>query len=148
MKKIIPLAILFIVFAINVNAQKINASKVPAAVKASFAKLYPGVTAKWEKEKGKFEAGFKLNGKEASAVFDANGTMEETEIGMKSAELPAPVLAYVKEHYKGKTIKEAAKITKADGTVNYEAEVAGKDVMFDASGQFIKEVKLGKEDKD
>ena len=42
---------------------------------------------------------------------------------------------------KGKNIKEGAKITKADGTVNYEAEVNGTDVIFDASGKFIKEAK-------
>ena len=146
MKKLLFLAILFI--AIGAYAQKIDASKVPAAVKTSFAKQYPGATAKWEKEEGKFEAGFKLNGKEASAVFDANGTMEESEIEMKSSDLPAPVLAYVKEHYKGKSIKEAAKITKGDGTITYEAEVDGKDVIFDTTGKFIKEVKQDKEDKD
>lgn len=146
MKKLLLLAMLFIAF--GTYAQKIDASKVPAAVKTSFAKQYPGATAKWEKEEGKFEAGFKLNGKKASAVFDTNGTMEESEIEMKSSDLPAPVLAHVKEHYKGKSIKEAAKITKSDGTVTYEAEVDGKDVMFDVSGKFIKEIKLGKEDKD
>ena len=57
------------------------------------------------------------------------------------AELPEAVLSYVKEHYKGKVIKEGAKITKADGTVNYEAEVSGKDVIFDSNGKFIKEAK-------
>ena len=60
---------------------------------------------------------------------------------MKVTELPANVLSYVKEHYKGKTIKEASKITKATGIVNYEAEVSGMDVIFDASGKFIKEMK-------
>lgn len=47
----------------------------------------------------------------------------------------------IKECYKGKTIKEGAKITTADGTVNYEAEVDGKDVIFDTNGKFLKEVK-------
>jgi len=50
-------------------------------------------------------------------------------------------MEYVKAHYKGATAKEAAKITKADGTVNYEAEVSKKDVIFDAKGKFIKEEK-------
>jgi hypothetical protein len=34
-----------------------------------------------------------------------------------------------------------AKITKADGTVNYEAEVDGKDVIFNSIGKFLKEAK-------
>ena len=88
-----------------------------------------------------YEAGFKQNGNTMSALFWANGTMTESEMDIKVSDLPAAVLAYVKEHYKGKAIKEGAKITKADGTVNYEAEVAGKDVIFDANGNFLKEVK-------
>ena len=122
-------------------AQKLKEADVPAAVKASFAKQYSGVTAKWEKEDGKYEAGFKKDGNSMSALFEANGTMTESEMDIKVSDLPATVLAYVKEHYKGKTIKEGAKITKADGTVNYEAEVDGKDVIFDAAGKFLKEVK-------
>lgn len=129
------------VIGFSANAQKIDASKVPAGVKASFAKQYPGATAKWEKEDGKFEAGFKQNGNTMSALFEANGTMTESELDIKVANLPAPVLAYVKEQYKSKPIKEGAKITKADGVVNYEAEVDGKDVIFDANGNFLKVAK-------
>lgn len=67
--------------------------------------------------------------------------MTEREMDIKVTDLPATVLAYVKERYKGKTIKEGAKITTADSTVNYEAEVDGKDVIFDTNGKFLKEVK-------
>ena len=141
MKKIMIMAVLAVSVAFSACAQKLDASKVPAAVKASFAKQYPGVTAKWEKEDAKYEAGFKKDGNSMSALFEVNGTMTESEVDIKVADLPATVLAYVKEHYKGKTIKEGAKITKADGTVNYEAEVDGKDVIFDAVGKFMKEVK-------
>ena len=141
MKKIMMIAVFSVSIAFSACAQKLDASKVPAAVKASFAKQYPGVTAKWVKEDGKYEAGFKKDGNSMSAMFEANGTMTESEMDIKVADLPATVLAYVKEHYKGKSIKESAKITKADGTVNYEAEVDGKDVIFDATGKFIKEVK-------
>ena len=65
----------------------------------------------------------------------------ESEMEIKVADLPATVQAYMKEHYKGKTVKEGAKITKADGTVNYEAALGGKDVIFDANGKFLKEMK-------
>ncbi len=109
-------------------AQKVNSTQVPVAVKASFEKAYPAVkNVKWEKEKSNFEAGFKQGGNEMSAVFKADGTQLETELEIKPADLPATVTAYVKQHYKGATIKEAAKITKANGEVNYEAEVKGKD---------------------
>ena len=104
-------------------AQKLDASKVPVAVKAAFAKQYPGAIAKWEKEAGNYEVNFKQNGSTMSALYDANGTMKESEMDIKVSDLPATVQAYIKEHYKGKTVKEAAIITKADGSVNYEAEI-------------------------
>ena len=141
MKKIMMIAVVAVSIGLSACGQKIAAAKVPAAVKASFEKNYPGSSAEWEKENGKYEANFKKDAVTMSALFEANGTFAESEMDIKVADLPAGVLAYVKEHYKGKTIKEGAKITKADGTVNYEAEVAGKDVIFDANGKFIKEAK-------
>ncbi len=135
------ISVLIAAIGFSGSAQKIDASRVPAAVKTAFSKQYPGVTVKWIKEDGKYEAEFKKNGNAMSALFEANGTMEESEMDIKVADLPAAVLAYVKEHYAGKKIKEGAKITKADGSVIYEAEVDGKDVLFDASGKFLKEVK-------
>ncbi len=140
-KKNLLLSALIATAGFSATAQKINATKVPDIVKASFAKQYPGVTATWEKEGGKYEAGFKKNNHNMSALFEVNGTMTESEVTIKVTELPHAVAGYVKEHYKGKTIKEGAKITKADGTINFEAEVDGKDVMFDDKGNFLKVTK-------
>ncbi len=128
-------------------AQKMDASKVPAEVKKSFEKKYPGVTGKWEKEDGKYEVNFKQNGNVMSVLIDPAGAIVETEMDIKVTDLPATIASYIKEHYKGKTIKEASKITKADGTVNYEAEVANADVIFDANGKFLKEVREEKDEK-
>ena len=141
MKKLMMLPAFVAAIGFSACGQKITADKVPAAVKVSFAKKYPGAVAKWEKEGGKYEAGFKENGNTMSALFEAGGAMTESEMDIKVNTLPAAVLAYVKQNYPGKTIKEGAKITKADGTINYEAEVSGTDVIFDAKGKFLKEVK-------
>ena len=110
MKKLIMMLTLVASVAFSAFGQKLDASKVPAAVKAAFTKQYPGTDtdAKWEKEAGKYEVNFKQNGNTMSALFEANGTMTESEIDIKVSDLPATVLAYVKEHYKGKTIKEGA----------------------------------------
>ena len=141
MKKLMMMSVLAVIFTVSACAQKLDASKVPAAVMAAFTKQYPGTDAKWEKEAGKYEVNFKQSGSTMSALYEANGTLTETEMDIAVTDLPATVLAYVKEHFKGKTIKEGAKITKADGSVNYEAEVAGKDVIFDANGKFLREAK-------
>ena len=114
----------------------------PPAAKTALLKAFPGSSnIKWEKENGSYEAEFQQNGKKMSAEFDDKGTLLESELTIKTSELPAPALQYVKEHYKGASIKEAAKITKSNGEINYEAEVNKVDVIFDANGKFIKEAK-------
>lgn len=124
------------------SAQKLDASKVPAAVREAFAKQYPNIKdVKWEMEDGKYEASFKQDGKSMSTLQNAQGNITETETSIKVEELPASASAYVKEHYKGQSIKEASKITKANGEINFEAELKGKDVVFDATGKFLKEQK-------
>lgn len=113
--------------------------EVPAAAKATVARLYPGVKAvKWEKEDGNYEAGLTHNGKELSLVIDAKGNVLETETTIMVSSLPATVRDYVTKYHAGKKIKEAAEIVDAKGKKTYEAEVGGKDLMFDANGQFIK----------
>lgn len=112
----------------------------PAAVKTSFEKAFPGASkVKWGKEgTDEFEAEFVKGGKEYSAVFDSKGTLKETEEEIKPDALPAAATAYLAQHYKGTAVKEAAKITTPAGVVTYEAEVNKKDLLFDASGKFIK----------
>ncbi len=135
------MSVLAIMICFAACAQKLDPSKVPAAVKASFEKQYPGIAVKWEKEDGNYEASFKQNGNDLSNLYNPNGTLTESEMEMKVTDLPANIQAYVTAHYIGKKIKSAAKITKADGSVQYEANVNGKDAIFDANGKFLKEVK-------
>ncbi|MFI5156402.1 MAG: PepSY-like domain-containing protein [Chitinophagales bacterium] len=141
MKKLTFLSILFA--AANIlHAQKMDPSKVPGAVRNSFSNKYPGIEKiSWEKENGQYEASYTKDGQSLSAMFKSDGTFTESEIDIKVDELPAPALNYMKEHYKGLEIKEASKITKASGEINYEAAINGKDAIFDANGKFIKEVK-------
>ncbi|MXV14032.1 PepSY-like domain-containing protein [Hufsiella ginkgonis] len=119
-------------------AQKLNAAKVPVAVKAAFIKAHPGTKVRWDREDKDYEAGFTVAGKEASEVYSAAGIKLSSETEINVSELPATVISYVKTHYKGAKIAEAAKIVNQDGVVNYEAEVKGKDLVFDAKGSLIK----------
>ncbi len=137
MKKII--LIVTVIISITVLAQKEDA---PILAKTAFAKNFPGASKiKWEKENGNYEVSFVQNGQELSALYTAKGIMTESEKEIKVAELPASILEYMKGHYKGVTVKGAARITKADGTIVYEAAIKGKDVLFDANGRFLKEAK-------
>jgi len=141
MKKLFFMAVAIGAIAVSACGQKLKESQVPAATRAAFAKQYPGIKGSWEKENGNYEVNFKQAGKTMSAVIEKNGTIVETETAIPASDLPQSASAYIKEHYKGAKIQEAAKIVKAGGEVNYEAEINHKDVVFDANGKFIKEAK-------
>ena len=129
------------VVALSAFSQKLNESQVPAAVKTAFERKYPSVKASWDKEDANYEANFKHDGKAMSAVIGKNGTVVETETDIPVTDLPKAVQDYMKKNYPGVKIEEAARIVKANGEVNYEAEVPHKDVIFDAKGKYIKEAK-------
>lgn len=138
MKNLIIIAALSLGFG-SAYAQKLKEADVPAAVKESFAKKYPGAKVeKWEKEEGEYEAEFDLNKVENSASFDANGVFLQSEVEIKVAELPKGVSDYLAKNLAGKKVKEASKITDAKGTVMYEAEVDEVDYIFDSNGSFLK----------
>jgi putative PepSY-like beta-lactamase-inhibitor len=135
---IVPAAAIFLFSACS---GKLKESQVPAAAKEAFEKKYGDIKSTWDKEDNNYEVNFKKDGKEMSVVIDENGTIVETETDIPVTDLPATVQEYIKQHYQGKVIKEASTITKANGEVNYEAEVDDKDVIFDANGKFIEEEK-------
>jgi hypothetical protein len=123
------------------HAQKLNEQQVPAVVKAALTKAYPAAKdIKWDKEEGKYEASFDLNKTDHSVLFEADGKIAQTEVEIELNQLPKGVVEYIQSHYKEKA-KEAAKITDANGTVTFEAEIKGKDLIFDTNGKFVKEMK-------
>ncbi|MBZ5858694.1 PepSY-like domain-containing protein [Flavihumibacter profundi] len=144
MKKLVALLIagLSCVSVIEAQSNKSGQASPPVAVVSAFEKAFPGSSKlKWEKEGPDFEANFVQNGKSGSAVYTSNGQLKETEWDIPVSELPKPVTDYIAKNYKGAKVKEAAKITQADGAIMYEAEVNGKDLIFDASGKFVKQEK-------
>lgn len=141
MKKVFLLLAMF-GFLFQTHAQSVLAKNVPATVTAACMKAHPKATdVKWSKEGTKFESEFTENGKTKSATFDDSGMLLENEKNVAIISLPAPIAKYVADNYKGKKIKEAAKMTDNKGVVTYEAEVNGKDLIFDAKGNYLKSVK-------
>lgn len=125
---------LAIVFA---YAQKVKQNDVPQPVKDALYKMYPNAkVSEWSLEDGNYEAEFENNDIETSVVLTPTGVHVMTEVEIASSALPQAAQDYVKNNLAGKKIKEAAKLTTADGVVSYEAEVAGIDYLFDANGTF------------
>jgi hypothetical protein len=128
--------------ALTSLAQNEKKAMPPVAAKTAFEKAFPAAgNVKWGKENAGYEANFSLKGKQMAAVYDNNGILKETEEDIKIIALPSPVTAYIKTHYANVAIKEAAKITKTGGEINYEAEVNKKDLIFDSNGKFIRQEK-------
>jgi len=131
-----------ILCSLSLFAQKAKKSFVPAIVKETFAKEFPSVKAKWGMEDGVYEAEFKLNGADASAVYDQSGHRKELEVDIDIKDLQASIMEYITKNYPTSTVKEAAKITDDKNVITYEAEIKkeGKsyDVLFDVHGKFIK----------
>ncbi len=140
MKKAILFASLML--SVHVYAQKIDQSKVPSAVKSTFASNFPlAGNVNWENEKGNYEANFVVKGNKMSALFDVKGTWLETERNIDMNKLPKDALEYVNKNYKGK-IQEVSEIKKANNEISYEAHVVkGADLMFNAQGKFLQAVK-------
>ncbi|MEO5906498.1 MAG: hypothetical protein ABIQ11_07220 [Saprospiraceae bacterium] len=118
-------------------SQSLVTKKVPDAVKAKFNKMYPNVSSpEWEMEDGKYEASFKENKLETAAVFNADGTLYQTENEIGVSDLPQSVSDYVASKFDNKKITGSTKIVSASGITTYEAEAGKTDYVFDANGQY------------
>jgi len=140
--KIFSTLIFVAAFTVCANAQSLKESQVPAPAVSAFHKMYPEIkSCSWSLEDGNYEAEYNANKLEMSASFDKNGNLVETEKEIPVKDLPAGVADYVSKNYSGATIKEASMVTDAKGVKTYEAEIKGKDLIFDEQGKFLKEEK-------
>ncbi len=112
---------------------------IPAPAKAAFAKSYGGASkAKWDKENDQYEVSFQYKSQKMSVLYTASGSIVETETKIAVDALPQAAQQYASA--KGK-IKDAARIVLADGSIQYEAEVKGTDLLFNDKGVFLTERK-------
>ncbi|GGB01499.1 MULTISPECIES: PepSY-like domain-containing protein [Mucilaginibacter] len=140
MKKAILLIITAALLGTGAVVKATGSLEVPVAVKQSLAKKYPNATkVTWEKEKGNYEANWGgKSGEDTSVTFTPKGEFVEEGDAIPVNQLPPAVFEYVKTNYKGTKIKEAGRVTNAAGKKMFEAEIKGKDLLFDQKGKFIK----------
>ena len=142
MKKIIGLTAILFALSGATFAQEKESGKidVPAKVKSALIQKYPEAkNVGWEKEKGNYEANWGgKSGEDNSVQFTPSGTFIEIVKAIPVSQLPSNIASYVKQHYNNAKITEAGKVTNAKGQLSYEAEVHGKDVIFDEKGNYVK----------
>lgn len=142
MKKVLATGTLAVLLAACSSAQKnekpSKEPKIPVSVLDTFKQHYPNISdVDWEKEGQNYEASFENKETETSVVIDPSGKILETETEIEPNMLPQAALDYIAANYKGKKVNEAAKIILGKGSINYEAEINKKDLLFDSNGSFI-----------
>lgn len=137
MKKVFLAMLVMVASLTFTNCSERN--KAPEAVQTVMKNMYPGISKiNWSNEKGdSWEAEFKNNGIKTSVTFHANGNIKEVEEEIAFSDFPKTALDYIKQNFPNEKIKEIAKITNANGTVTYEAEIKGTDYIFDTQGNLI-----------
>lgn len=129
-------------------SQTVKEKDIPAEVIQSFQKEFPGIKAeKWEKEGDNFEVEFRVKKIENAVVYDVSGKQLAQEVELKPSELPKFVLEYFEKNLPGKKIKEACKITNAEGIITYEAEVEDTEYKFQDPVGLIGQEKEKEKDK-
>lgn len=130
-----------LILALSGFTQGLKEKDVPEPVRSALHQKFPqAVKVTWEKEKGDFEANWGgRSGEDHSALFSPNGKFLELVDAISPDELPAPILPYIRQHYPGAKVREAGKVMTGDGKTMYEAEIKGKDLIFDDLGRFLKE---------
>src|SRR5688572_11487168 len=117
-----------IAFALQVNAQKIETDKVPAAVKANFSSIFKAsITPSWEIKNGNYEATFTSGGVESIGLFQADGRFIQYEWNIKTGDLPEATKTYMAD----KTVTGQKRIKNIAGSVSYEVYTADAKYIFD-----------------
>ncbi|PAW92338.1 hypothetical protein CKK33_02050 [Mucilaginibacter sp. MD40] len=142
MKKLMHITLLAtgVLFSNLMFAQKVQQSQVPSAVTAELHAKYPqAAKVTWEKEKGNFEANWGgKSGEDISVMFTPAGKFVEQVQAITASQLPAAATVYIKTHYRKAKVDEAGKIIDAAGKIFFEAEIKGKELVFDEKGNFVK----------
>ncbi|HUX83970.1 MAG TPA: PepSY-like domain-containing protein [Chitinophagaceae bacterium] len=122
--------------------QTLSPSSIPGVVTKALKQKFPASSnakVTWERENGNYEANWGgKSGEDHSIQFSPSGAFVNMEIAISASQLPKGAVSYVAAHDKGTKISEAGKITDAQGTVTYEVEMKGKDLIFDSQGNFLK----------
>lgn len=123
-------------------------SQVPPAVREGFQRDFPdakGVKYARETRDGltRYEANFKKDGKEIEAVYEADGTLVQTEQEIALRELPELIVRSIKQQHPDARLSEAEQVLDPKGTtLGYEVEISvGKDwfeLDLDSDGKILK----------
>ncbi len=139
--------------AVLILSQACAQTNAPTAVTTAFSQKFPTVKkAKWNKEnETEWEAEFKMNGKEYSANFTAEGIWKETEYEISAAEIPVAVKQTLARDFTGYKIEESEISETAAGKIYEFALEKGEselEVGIAPDGTVIKKEVINEDEKE
>lgn len=73
------------------------------------------------------------------AEFDAKNNWLKTGAAISFNEMPADAIAFLRQNYKNKVLRNTFRIVKKSGETNYETQIENKNILFNEHGNFVKE---------
>ncbi len=153
MKNILFLLVALFVTGGVATAQKLTVDKVPAEVRQAFMKKFPTVyNYTWEMEDQNYEVSFKLDGKEASANFDATGAWLESEFEMSKSDLPQAITDAIQRDFPDFKTEEAVKGETPEKGTFFEVKVEKSEEEYEAtyseSGTLLEKKLINEEEEE
>ena len=140
MKKTVSILFILSVFTMACNP---TASRKPSdAIVSAFKKMHPTATIlKWNDEPPIWEAKYEQGSEHGAVSFNDKAEVTETELVIPETQLPTlnSIPEYMKAHYPTEKMQRCELITKQDGTINYEIQITGKEIVFDRQGKYLSE---------
>ncbi len=132
-----------LLFAGNMQAQRLEIREVPEAVMIAFRKANPGVgNPQWRKEKGCYQAKCMVNKTPRTFTYTKSGTPVVKDAKAAMEALPGAIREYLDKNHRGAVVDKVLRIINPKGTVNYAVEINGTDLIFDANGKYLKTQKI------
>jgi hypothetical protein len=151
MKYYLMIAVFGLGLLVNSCAQ--NRQTAPESVQAAFKAKFPAAKkVQWDQEKaGEWEAEFKLNGKEMSSNFTADGNWVETETEIGESDMPQAVKNAIAAAFAGYASEEISRVETPGQAAAYEVELEKGEqtieALFSADGT-LRSQKAASEEED
>lgn len=116
-----------------------NPEEAPENIREVFIKMHPKATIlNWVDESPIWEAKYKDGQEQGAVSFDQDGMVTETELVIEKNQLPnfQIIDEYIHSQYPNEKPQQYEKVTKENGTISYEIQITGKELVFDSRGEF------------
>lgn len=130
------------VLLIGACNQSQKSRQVPTNILEAFVKLHPKATIlKWNDEPPIWEAKYKDGEEKGAASFNDKAEIVETELVIDQSQLPnsSTIPNYINARYTNEKIRGCEKVIKQDGSITYEIQITGKEIIFNADGKYLSE---------